>query len=313
MRVLWIGPDYSKRFNFHHESLPLAVARQATEFIRWTDPRGDINEIVRKSGLEPDVVVVQHPRHCQALYGFESLKIPKIAVLVDYFPRNYILKNDLLTRGNFDIAFFPERYMVRKANEFRKQNKIPRQTRLEWLPFWCDIRVFQRDRSIARYWDVLVLYSGNTGGETGYINREAVVAEIEKMKDIKAFLRILYSNEGKVVLSIFLELLNLAKIGVTSIDVYGSVNLKHFEYPACGTLLITDEPEDFEDLGFKPGTHYVRYSEVKELPELIRFYLRKPYEAALIARKGNDFVRQCHNVDARASALLSTIRYHLGE
>lgn len=75
---------------------------------------------------------------------------------------------------------------------------------------------------------------------------------------------------------------------------------KYFEIPAAGTLLLAERFEDVDDLGFKPGVHYLPL--MKEDTEVqIETILRNPEEYKDIRHKGTKFVRTHHSINNRVN------------
>ncbi len=318
MRILWLGPNYTYRYNRVHEHLPKAAA-QVYDIIRYGHAMdggppceywGDgvhVPRLVEKYG-PIDVLILQHPRHCPMYTGLAEVKIPKVCIVTDYFPWNYGFKNRFVDENRFDLAVFPEQWMAREASlyaRFWKPN-----AKVAWLPFWANTSVF-KPLSIRKTYDVMALFSGDIRG--GYPNRAAVIATIRSMvgTGLRYYAKLLLSHDGKVTGDNYVRLINEVRIAITSNDRFGSVNFKHFEFPSCGTLMFSDKAKDFEALGFIAGEHYVEYREPPDLPELIRFYLCNDAERARIEQNALVLVQSRHTVQHRVVKLFDLIGYLL--
>jgi hypothetical protein len=321
MRILWLGPNYRHRYNAGHEHFADAVeahfmysSSPSDGFIRYGHGIGPtpacylwgqgthVPDLV--SEYRPDVLVVQHPRHCKQYTGIDQVKLPKVCLITDYFPRNHDLKNAFLKDNRFNLALFPERYMIRQAETFQMRRRLPENLKCFWLPFSVDTSIF-RPLNLPYKYDAMCLFSGSLNG--GYPNRESVSQVLQKTYGQKAFSRILYNSTGKVLHEDYVRLINQSRIAVTSNDSYGSVNFKHFEYPACKTLMFSDKAQDFEALGYRAGIHYIQYQYANELPELLDYSLNHTDEAERIATAGYELVREKHNTYTRAKQMIELI------
>jgi hypothetical protein len=313
MRILWIGPNYRFRYNRHHESLPDAVS-ELSDLIRYGPGMGN-GEPCRYNGdslyvpkLEKlygkvDAVVAQHIRHCAHFKDWDKVSALKVAVLVDYFPRNYEAKNAFLNEGRFDIACFPEQRMVRVANKAKAFGKLPKYLKAVWLPFWADTDVFA-PMNLPKIWDLMTLFSDDALGS--YPNRAKVYWTL-LASPYKVFARRLTSSSGKIVGAPYVRLINSSRLAVTSNDAWQSTNFKHFEYAACGTPMITEKAEDFKALGFKPGEHYINYAYTDQLAELIEVSMMHLKSIKSIGEAAMELVRGRHTVTHRAQFFLDLL------
>lgn len=304
MRVLWIGPNYRHRFNFHHELLADEAARQH-DVIRYGHSIDNTpactywGEGTRVPDLvdmyQPDLVVCQHPRHCQQYTGWENVEVPKIALVVDYFPRNIKYKTPILRP--FDLTLFPERLMVRWA-------KVER-LNAAWLPFAVDTNVF-RPLDLSKRYHAMVCYSAHTDE---YPNRIAVHGAVRDLNVYHpVFALALFNNRDKIYHEDYVRLINKSYLAVTSNDKWGSVNLKHLEYMACGTVMLTEEAEDFKELGIIAGEHYIQYAHPKDVPDLISHYLEHPELTKPMAEKARALVVKHHDVSVRIKQMFDIVR-----
>jgi len=251
-----------------------------------------------------DLLIVQHPRHCMSYRGIQSIKLPKIAILTDYFPWTYPQKHDFMSYNGIDLALFPEQYMIANAEHFKANLVLPKRLKTAWLPFWVDYEEYKGLAPGIQY-DVTALFSGANSGV--YPNRRAVIQALESLTDLTVFARLVTDGSNKVRGSRYPELLASSAIVVTSNDKFGSVNFKHFEIPAAAALMISDRALDFESLGFIAGEHYVEYSAPSELPGLIHHYLDYSTEAAWIAHQGHQLVSTRHTAKQRCAELFDII------
>lgn len=306
MRVLWIGPNYRYRFNFHHELLADEAARQHdviryghsidnTPACKYWDEGTHVPRLVEK--YKPELVVCQHPRHCQQYTGWRDVNVLKIALAVDYFPRNRKWKSAFLKVNGFDLTLFPERFMV----EWAKSESL----NAEWLPFAVDTKVF-KPLEVSKRYHAMVCFSAHTDE---YPNRKAVYESVVSMNSYHpVFALALFNNKDKIYHEDYIRLINQSSLAVTSNDKWGSVNLKHLEYMACGTPMLTDEAEDFQEMGIKPGEYYIKYENPSDVPDLIDHYLEHPELTEPMAQKARELVIEHHDVSVRIKQMFDIVR-----
>jgi hypothetical protein len=95
------------------------------------------------------------------------------------------------------------------------------------------------------------------------------------------------------------------------IDVAGDYanNMRLFEATGMGTLLITDNKKNIDDL-FEPGKEVVTYSSKEEAAELVNFYINNPLEAEKIAKAGQKRTLKDHSYSGRMLELLAILDSH---
>jgi spore maturation protein CgeB len=79
-----------------------------------------------------------------------------------------------------------------------------------------------------------------------------------------------------------------------------------YEALACGALLMVDKQRDVLRI-FKPGEDLVVFDDVKELQELVAYYLSHPKQAEKIAQKGRKKVLAKHTYGHRIKEILGIV------
>jgi spore maturation protein CgeB len=79
-----------------------------------------------------------------------------------------------------------------------------------------------------------------------------------------------------------------------------------YEVLACGALLMVDRQQDVLRL-FKPGQDLVVFNNVKELQDLVGYYLQHPKEAKAIAERGRKKVLAKHTYQHRIQEILDNV------
>jgi len=100
-----------------------------------------------------------------------------------------------------------------------------------------------------------------------------------------------------------------------NVSLNGDVNLRCFEVPAAGGLLMTDRlsPESGLNLLYEDRRHMVMFDNVLQLAELIRHYLARPAETAEIAAAGQARYQQAHRPALKAEQLLAALAGNVPE
>ncbi|UXY15569.1 glycosyltransferase [Chitiniphilus purpureus] len=86
----------------------------------------------------------------------------------------------------------------------------------------------------------------------------------------------------------------------------GALNLRLFEVPACGRLLLTDWVDEIGDY-FEPGEHLAVWRDEDGLREQLARYRRDPAAAERIGQAGLAHVRAHHHYGVRCQAILQAI------
>jgi spore maturation protein CgeB len=93
----------------------------------------------------------------------------------------------------------------------------------------------------------------------------------------------------------------------TSLQMKAAVNQRVFDVPAAGGFLVTDFREQLAEC-FDLGREMVCYQEPGEIPEVVRFYLRRPELRRKTVRRARRRVLAEHTYRHRVAALLETLR-----
>jgi spore maturation protein CgeB len=93
----------------------------------------------------------------------------------------------------------------------------------------------------------------------------------------------------------------------TSKQMKGAVNQRLFDVPAAGAFLITDWREQLDAL-FIPGKEVICFHEPDEIPELVRYYLRRPTARRAVARAARRRVLAEHTWDHRVRFMIKTLQ-----
>jgi hypothetical protein len=87
-------------------------------------------------------------------------------------------------------------------------------------------------------------------------------------------------------------------------------NMRLYEATGVGTLLITDQKDNLDEL-FKVGKEVVAYTSPEEAADLIRYYLSHPDEAEAIAKAGQERTLRDHTYRRRMEELVAILKSYL--
>jgi hypothetical protein len=317
MKILNLSMNYKDRWNFAHELWRDAlyagheVVTIGPGHELWGNGLADQRGVVVPAVLEilcsdANAIFVHHIQHLPLLIGMANIThIPKILFCIDYFPRNYALKTQQIINGDFDMVVFPEMHEVEAFME--NTRKIQCKTIPLHAPFGVDTDFFQ-DLGIDRDVDVMALFSMNT---RDYPNRQIILNELKNMSGFSTYLQGVRKPEDRVIGEDYVRLINKSKIGVCSNDRWGSLSLRHLEYMACGTVVMTDYSPELYALGFRPDEHYFNYSpRLGNLTWKIREILANPPKMFDVVSAAQDLVRNYHSNRVRAASFWSLYKSH---
>jgi hypothetical protein len=169
-----------------------------------------------------------------------------------------------------------------------------------WLPLACDPHV-QYDMGLDRIYDVG--FVGAIGGP--YEERGAALARLEQRWRLNDYRRPYYGADMARIYS-------QSKIGL-NITLGRILNMRIFEVPPCGALLLTKRSDNGQTDLFKEGEHFDTFETLNELESKVDYYLSHSEERERLARAGQHWAMTHHTYDHRARQIIATIEQHPGE
>ena len=245
---------------------------------------GDVREIVQGQEEAPDLYL--YVDSGSAWYfprGLTELNCPTACYLIDV----HVRPKDLLMQAMFfDYAFSAQRDFV----EVLRRAGHPQ---AYWLPLACD-------PEIHRHYDVPprhdIGFVGATGGN--YTRRRMLLERLAQRFTISDYRRSYTPSEMAEVYS--------ASRLVFNCSLLHEVNMRVFEGPATGTLLLTDRIGNGLSELVVDGEHVVMYDDT-QLVDLAAQYLRDSAARERIARHGYEHIHAYHTYDHRVDTILDTI------
>lgn len=215
--------------------------------------------------------------------GIEKIPFPTACYLIDI---PYNLKQRLYVAPFFDFVFIPHKEYL---EAFRQVNK-----NVYWLPFACDPEVHRPHKGMEKIYDI-----GFVGGVKGE-KRGEILENLSKDFRINDFKRFYEPSEMAMVYSQSKIVFNMGR--------RGELNMRLFEAPSCGSLLLTERTQNGLDELFKEGEHMVAFGPKDNLKELIKYYLTNDKERERIAEAGHKLVLEKHTYWHRAQTVLEIIK-----
>ena len=304
MKILILGVNQAKRYNQGHQLFKDAIALQhdvrfygeGHEF--WSLDRLDICEILAVLQFQPDVILTYMGKYCRWAKGLSEIRIPKVHVVVDYFPWNYGIEDSFIRNNRVGLTLAVCQHEVRKLQE-RGFNALH-------LPFGVDTNVFkcsEPDRDV----DVMAVFSVVTWA---YPNRGAILDTLQAM-NINSTLRASWPKT-RLWHQDYVDALCRSKIVVNGVDTLRSLNWKFMEPCACGAMLLTEAAEDMATLGFSDKLNCVVFSGMADLRNKVRYYLSMDKQRDEIAEGGHQLIVNCHSLRHRVKGLSEILAKEFG-
>jgi Glycosyl transferases group 1/DUF based on E. rectale Gene description (DUF3880) len=245
---------------------------------------GNLCEIVAGLPARPDLYL--HVDSGAAWYfprGLTELDCPTACYVIDVHVQPKVhLKQAMF----FDYAFIAQRDFVdvlRRAGH----------PQVHWLPLACDPEIHCR-------YDVPKRFDVGFVGATGdpYLRRTALLARLARRYTMNDYSRTYTPPEMARVYS--------ESHLVFNCSLRGEVNMRVFEGPATGSLLLTDRIGNGLSTLVDDREHVVMYDDEQFL-ELADEYLRDSVARDRIAKHGYEHVRTHHTYDRRVDSILETV------
>ena len=265
--------------------------------IRWIDKR-HITDIVR---------LVRRARATQVWLAHSGLVLP-----IDVKRK---LKCVVVGFGFSDPYYFKpvrlQSYDIYVTNHIGTLRTFEKKHRVFYNPTACDA-TFHKNLYLPKTIDVSLIGCGKHPRFKNKMERVEVLNCFRKLSpetSIEAYGKDWPTNQhnhSHVVGVKFLRVINNSKIGLDIQDEYSPLAHRIFEYPACGTPIITRRrAEVLQHL--EEGKEIICYNTHAELFELLVYYLNNPKELQEIADAGYAKVRTKHTIVNRVNVLIKNL------
>lgn len=307
MNILILNPNYIKRHNWGHQLFKNEFGKHHdVVYYGQGYPKYNaaltVPEILKQFNKKFDIILTYEIKYSRFFKGLGKIRdIPKVHIQIDYainiknYPGFADTKNidKLINRNKPDLIFATSMSNVEVLKDHLGIDKV------FILPFSVDTNIY-KDMGLKRSVDVMAVFSTNT---RVYSQRNKVQQLIQKM-NINGF-------TGHATHQAYIKKINQSKIFVISNNINKRLSMKYTEAMACGALVLSDRPEDFELQGFIAGKHLVLYNNMADMQKKIRYYLKHKDERIKIAKCGMEFVREHHSCAKRVRQFTKIVNREL--
>jgi glycosyltransferase involved in cell wall biosynthesis len=295
MKILILAPNYIDRTNWCHQLWRNEIARQHDVVFHGQghdlNSQRDVRKIVEAHGPFDVITVGENPRHFHYYIHLEKCEAYKVCFVSDYWGDKEIAYDKLLHQHGIDMVCFPTPDFLAKFNAKRPIIPLPRGIFSLWLSHiqavdltkykWMD-----QERGI----DVACVLGLSDSVYPKRPELQRLVGELPYKTVVGNWTKGNYKRER------YIELLNRCKIFVSVGGIDNQMTMKFMEAMACGTLFLTDKPEDMDHWGLEDGKHLVCYKDFKDMREKIDYYLSHDTERAEICRNGRVHVESNYSM-----------------
>ena len=309
MKILFLSPNYRRRTNWGHQLFRDEVIRQASGSMQYGEGcehfgKTDLREIFSEVGYH-DVVVLENQKNMQKYTHLSDCECMKVIYLGDYLPdgRGNIEKyNELINKHQISIAFCPVPTVLRLFREEQAKGRIREECKAAVLPYSVDTKIYKPRPHLPKVYDVMAVF-----GLVSYIypRRPVVQKTIREMPGIRSLIG---DWKSRLRWMDYARAISQSRIFVSVNGIHNQITMKYTEAMASGSLLLTNEPEDFRGFGFEPGTHCVTWSSLRDLKEQIVYYLANDEKRKRIADNGRRFVRRFYSTEVMAMKVIKKVK-----
>jgi len=247
------------------------------------DARAPVDHIVKQLPQTPDLYLwVDSPGHYFPP-GIENLPIPTACYLIDVHLGTW----RIAVARFFDLVFVAQKNMVEPYRHLLGHRQI------YWLPLAAAPEVH-------RHLDLPVIYDVGFVGNLNLAHRNTPrarpIAERFHTNDFYRF----YSPEEVA------HIYSQSRI-VFNTSISRDLNMRVFEGPACGALLLTDAGAYGLEGMFEVSREIITYGDDADLLDKIAYYLAHEAERTAIAAAGYQRTHAQHTYTHRAQIMLDTL------
>lgn len=299
LKLLLIMNDFSQWGNPKQYFLGQELAK-ITDLIIWSK-KGNIHEILEKIPFKPDFILIMYyksgPHICPPISGLNTLKIPFGVFIMDLHNLNHFEKSIKEDGVQYIFSCYRDPFL----------EKFPElENRMIWFPHHVNTDIF-KDYGLKKEIDMLMMgFTSENIYPLRHKIRQSLSQEPNFVYHHPPNHREITDHQHVFVRERYAREINRAKLFFTCDSIFHYTVLKHFEVPACHTLLLAPESQELHDLGFKDGENYIAINE-ENFKEKALYYLQNDEERERITKNGYQLVHQRHSTKQRAKELVQHI------
>ncbi len=305
-KVLLITPKFNKPSLYHTDILDTFNNLYDTfmygpgfSYYRSSD---SIQDIIKKSGMIPDIIVLGTARilYTLRISGLDRIDIPKIIFLNKEF-QDLNMKLDFIKEHNMSLVS-----TILNKNiyaEWEKKVGIP----FIQTPHGIFIDKFKRSYTDRVY---AFGFAGALFEGFNVTHRRRAKQFIFEDTDLSSNYNILWrdekSEEGLFYGDAYGEMLNNCTMFLSTLSPMGIIGLRFYELSATGTLILC--PKDEYDGVFVDGVNCVMYEDnAVDFKEKFEFYISSRTERDKIVDQAYKDIREKHTWEQRITHLMEAI------
>ncbi len=244
----------------------------------------DLREVVAGLPDKPDLFFLVDTGELRYFpRGLVALDCPTACYLIDVHVRPHELVKKAMF---FDYAFSAQRDFV---DALRRAGH----PQAHWLPFACDPAVHRRYDVTKRY---DIGFAGST--RSGYERRRVLLDRLRRRFTVN-------DHHQSYAPPEMARLYSESRL-VFNCSMRREVNMRIFEGPATGTLLLTDRIGNGLSDVVRDGQHVVMYND-DQLVDVAETFLRDDGERTRIAEQGYEHMLTHHTYDHRVVTIVGTV------
>ncbi|QDP39290.1 glycosyltransferase [Radiobacillus deserti] len=261
---------------------------------------GHIDTILKQLHKKPDFILIMNDIEKEMspqIRGLAHIDVP-VGLFINDAHRFTKLRKSYIEKHNIPYLLPVVRdYFLKTYPEYEKK--------MIWMPHFVQTELF-KDYELEKDIDLLLIGAVNDY----YPIRQKIRKAYEGDADFVYYKHPGYRNfngeeeELHAIGESYAKVLNRAKITFTCPSKLFYPVLKYYEALACKTLLLAPTFTELEDLGFRPGYHFVAIDE-HNFQEKATYYLTNEKERLKIVEQGYQFVRKYHSLQVRTQQLVN--------
>lgn len=302
-----MAPNYIKRPNWGHQLWKNAIAKyHDVVFSGQGHPLSitDALALWEKYGPFDVVTVGENPRHIAKYSNVGRLPFLKVCFTSDYFNDNVHQYNKWINFNKIDVVFLASRNCQHRMNNLQMARVLSMDAETHWLPWHVDTEIF-KPLEMEKVYDVMCvagLY------DPTYPKRRELMSIVDRMPYNTVTGSWTHGNFKQMR---YVKVINESKIFVCVNGIFNEVTMKYTECMACGTLFMTDKPNDADHLGFRHGENIVFYRDFKDMNEKVAYYLAHDAKREEIAWNGLRHVVENYSMEQGVEKFTNIVKKKL--
>ncbi|MFH1148542.1 MAG: glycosyltransferase [Pseudomonadota bacterium] len=262
------------------EAFLVTALKKAADIRTFDADSGDFQSVLKSLpyGWHPDAVLVRDAEFYRLPGGLERAECPVVGLIGDY---NLSLNRMLPIMDMFDY-FLCDSKGVRIFRRLGYRN-------CEFFCLYGYDPGFHRDYSMPKEYDIVFI------GNLNYKVQQERLNYLHRLASLGRKFRV-YIDQ-MIFGAEYVNILNRSHL-VFNRSIRDEVNMRFFEAPACGAVVMNNHIGELDLLGFRPGQHYLPYED--SLEEAVTRYFEWPESRRVSLKEEMRCTLQGHSYEKRA-------------